>query len=315
MKRLYSIVLSGMSAVSLLFGAATVIHAAEDVTHYFDEPKEGVYYLQNVHSGMYMEAEATRSGANVYENVFIGDLYQQFRIEDTGTVTKNEDTIFTISCVANSDYRIDVTGAKSKNGTNIELWKANTSAAQRFTIKEKADADGIYFIYAQTSSTPSVLELTGLNGLSSNIELWSYNGGANQQWRLVDVNDILGRGDTNISSQIPSESNSSNSLSASTEVKIYPYGSSAITVTMINRSSEERAASTYGQLQKYDSVKKEWISCPTKAEGHTEAAWVIPANSTQIFTFSLKEFEINGKLKTGRYQFILDGYKTEFIIQ
>jgi hypothetical protein len=67
---------------------------------------------------------------------------------------------------------LDVSGANSTNGTAVQLWTCNSTAAQQWTV-----GDGTF------RAVGKCLDVTG-NATANNspVEIWDCNGGANQQW-------------------------------------------------------------------------------------------------------------------------------------
>ena len=74
---------------------------------------------------------------------------------------------------------LDVSGGETKNGTNIQVWAKNDSAAQKFKLSR--DTDGYYRIYNANASRS--LDVSGgsiSNG--ANIQLWDNNDTCSQKW-------------------------------------------------------------------------------------------------------------------------------------
>jgi hypothetical protein len=82
---------------------------------------------------------------------------------------------------------VDDNSGSSANGTKIEMWDCNGTAAQNWTI----ETDGTIRI---NGSCMDIIGAGTANGTL--IELWTCNGGANQQWLPVNgmlVNPVSGR--------------------------------------------------------------------------------------------------------------------------
>ncbi|KOU61837.1 1,3-beta-glucanase [Streptomyces sp. MMG1533] len=77
---------------------------------------------------------------------------------------------------------VDVAGANSANGTPVQLYDCNGSAAQQWT----AGADGTL------RALGKCLDVTG-NGTAdgSTVQLWDCTGGANQRWAVSTAGDIV----------------------------------------------------------------------------------------------------------------------------
>ncbi|MEU9957636.1 ricin-type beta-trefoil lectin domain protein [Streptomyces sp. NPDC050982] len=77
---------------------------------------------------------------------------------------------------------IDVAGASSANGTPVQLYDCNSSAAQQWTVA----SDG------SIRALGKCLDVTG-NGTAdgSTVQLWDCGGGANQRWVVSAAGDIV----------------------------------------------------------------------------------------------------------------------------
>ncbi|MFJ3305268.1 ricin-type beta-trefoil lectin domain protein [Streptomyces sp. NPDC086549] len=77
---------------------------------------------------------------------------------------------------------VDVAGANSANGTPVQLYDCNASAAQQWTV----GSDGTI------RALGKCLDVTG-NGTAdgSTVQLWDCTGGPNQKWAVSAANDIV----------------------------------------------------------------------------------------------------------------------------
>ena len=76
---------------------------------------------------------------------------------------------------------MDARGSGTANGTVVQQYTCNNTFAQHFQIQ---DAGGGYYRINQRNSVPQVLDIVGVNAANgAKTHLWSYVGGANQQWR------------------------------------------------------------------------------------------------------------------------------------
>jgi hypothetical protein len=82
---------------------------------------------------------------------------------------------------------VDDNSGSTANGTKIEMWDCNTTAAQNFTMNSNGTI----------GFGSSCLDITGAGTANGTlVELWTCNGGANQQWLAVNgmlVNPVSGR--------------------------------------------------------------------------------------------------------------------------
>ena len=94
------------------------------------------------------------------------------------------DGTYKISSKVKSGMMLDVSGGASKNGTNIQIYNNNESAAQRFNITHISS--GWYKICSQSSG--KALDVTGAAKKSGvNVQLYDYNGTAAQLWRFIST--------------------------------------------------------------------------------------------------------------------------------
>ncbi len=79
---------------------------------------------------------------------------------------------------------LDVSGAGSQNGTNIQLWSCNGTDAQRFQV-EKLSGGRLRFVNAGSGKCIDVAGASIENG--ANIQLWDCNGTSAQSFSGSDV--------------------------------------------------------------------------------------------------------------------------------
>jgi len=82
----------------------------------------------------------------------------------------------------NSNLCLDVTGASSNAGTNVEQWYCNQQANQQWTIQPVSF--DVYSIISVNSNL--CLDVTGQStNAGTNVEQWVCNGQTNQQWTIT----------------------------------------------------------------------------------------------------------------------------------
>ena len=147
----------------------------------------GLYMIQNVNSGLYMEV-AGGTAAN-------GTNVQQWGAEEaashnTWRVEAADDGYYRLySQVSDgSTYLLDITGAKSANGTNVEIYQNSGTKAQLFKFVE--NSDGSYVIYTKASSDEKCVEVAdGSTSSGANIQQYIYNGYSCQKWNLTLIEE------------------------------------------------------------------------------------------------------------------------------
>ncbi len=132
---------------------------------------DGVYTISN--RGVYLSFNGTvpTSGRNVL--LSRNDNNSKWKLK------RIEDNIYEISCVINDRYVLDVSGANSSNGTNIQVWESNGTNAQRFRIIKNGDD---YNIIGLASKCIDVAAGDIRDG--TNIWLWESNGTDAQRFKI-----------------------------------------------------------------------------------------------------------------------------------
>ena len=87
----------------------------------------------------------------------------------------------------NPNYALDVVGGKFVNKRNVQLYKSNKSAAQRFTIKYLASCD-CYKIYAANSNY-SIDVYNGNKSNGTNIQIYKNDSTKAQRWYITKYMD------------------------------------------------------------------------------------------------------------------------------
>lgn len=91
------------------------------------------------------------------------------------------------------NLRVDVAGGRTDNGTNVGIWDANYSEAQRFLFKHLGG--GRYKIYTPKGTIVNLKSQSAANG--TNVQVWRDHNGAHNEWYLLDTrgNVILPEGE------------------------------------------------------------------------------------------------------------------------
>lgn len=94
---------------------------------------------------------------------------------------------YSIHSACSNEYAIDLNSSVVQNGTRISLWQYHGGKNQQWKLKPVAQpvADGIYRISSRLSAS-SVFDIyNSLKQEGTNIAIWQFHGGANQQWQLI----------------------------------------------------------------------------------------------------------------------------------
>ncbi|MDR1183809.1 MAG: RICIN domain-containing protein [Coriobacteriales bacterium] len=107
---------------------------------------------------------------------------------DAGVVSTKtiDDGIYTLTSALSDKFALDIAGAATTNGLQLQLWQYNGGLAQLFEIK--CQSDGFYTIRPLGSG--KTLDVSGNHVVATTPVLqWSSNGGDNQRWAIADNED------------------------------------------------------------------------------------------------------------------------------
>ncbi len=157
-----------------------------------------VFMLRNGNSGQYLSIEAApEDGVNVSQtdNPEIYNKYSLWRAESAGNGYYH-----IYSCAGDGSKLLDVTAARSANGTNIGIWQDSQSNAQMFKFVKQSN--GSYVITTRCSNDKSAVEIINASlDNKANVQEWERNGHACQTWYLDPVTeaktDTVIKGDVN----------------------------------------------------------------------------------------------------------------------
>ena len=144
------------------------------------EGRQNVYRFESANSGMFMTAQ----DSNVCQTPLDSDSKAQMWL-----LSGIDAGAFSFVNLANGKS-LDVMGAKTSNGTNIQTHLYNGSVAQKFVVAKAACmSDGMYVI----SSRANLNQVIDVNAASSaegaNIQTYSSNDTGAQKWSLISNGD------------------------------------------------------------------------------------------------------------------------------
>lgn len=163
----------------------------------------GWYYIKNVHSGLYFDVAGgvDANSTNVQQWGFSGGAYQKWYVTNLG------DNYITIKSGLSSGRMLDVYGGGSADGTNVQIYAANNRDSQTFQVV-KSSTSGAYCLLPKCANGTQAVDVYGWSTSSGgNINTWTYNGLACQQFIFESASS---------SSSGSSSSSSSGSTSSST---------------------------------------------------------------------------------------------------
>lgn len=88
----------------------------------------GEYRLLAGHSGKALQVDGTSDGSNVIQTAWNNSNAQKFTFEDMN------DGYYRIHSVANSNLCLDVSGASTSNGANVQVWSCHSNQNQRWSL-------------------------------------------------------------------------------------------------------------------------------------------------------------------------------------
>lgn len=139
----------------------------------------GTYYLQNRHSGLYMDVAnfGTADGTNILQWNYTGNNNQQFEFVHLGNGTYRITPKVSNKC-------LDVAGVSTANGANVHQWTYVGGGNQQFVVQDAGN--GFYRFVAVHSG--KVIEVAGFSTQpNGNIQQWDNTNQASSHWRLVPV--------------------------------------------------------------------------------------------------------------------------------
>jgi hypothetical protein len=135
------------------------------------------YYLQNRHSGLYMDVwgQSTADGGNIAQGSYTGASNQKFKLIDAG------DGAYQIQSISSGKV-LDIAGVSVDNGANVHQWGYVGAANQQFIAV--STGDGYYKLVAKHSG--KLVEAAGFSTVSGgNVQQWENGNQASGHWKLI----------------------------------------------------------------------------------------------------------------------------------
>ena len=141
------------------------------------------YYIRNYNSGKYLQGGSSVN-SSVTQYTFTGASNQRWKLVNDGYGW------FNLVPQSNTALRLDIMNGYDVNGTDLQLYSANNSSAQRFRIY--SNGDGTVRIQPECSyisetqpgvNTERVLEVTNSSHSDgAQVQIWKYSGGNQMKW-------------------------------------------------------------------------------------------------------------------------------------
>ena len=124
------------------------------------------------------------AGTNVQTYKANGTDAQKWKLNKEYETVEIEEGVYTIQTSLSKDSVLDIPGASSANGANVQIYTSNDTLAQQFKIT--AVRDGYYKI--QNMSSGKVLDIANASRASgANVQQYSWNNSDAQLWRFLDA--------------------------------------------------------------------------------------------------------------------------------
>ena len=91
---------------------------------------------------------------------------------------------FTLSPKSAPNSSLDVQGAKTGNGVNVQIYKKNKSAAQQWKLTHVGNG---YYTITSKCSNKALDVKGGVSKSGTNVQQYAHNGTASQKWLLEDA--------------------------------------------------------------------------------------------------------------------------------
>ena len=154
----------------------------------FEKNDDGTFTILNSRTGKALDIPNGTAQKCAYLQMWNanGSDAQRFFLLETGTADHSFDGTYYIRAAANPNLAMDVYGAGTASGTNIWLYTANNSLAQKFRFIYSGD--GFYRILNEKSKKVVDVYMNSPNW-GTNIWQYDWNGSAAQRWKVVPRTD------------------------------------------------------------------------------------------------------------------------------
>ncbi len=146
------------------------------------------WMIKNVNSGLYIDIDGAKAanGTNAQQwGASEQGIQNTFRLFEAG-----DGYYYIASAVGDGGtYVLDVAGKSSANGANIGIYQYNGGENQKFKFIQ--NSDGSYKIISKISGDKSAIEIKdAATGSGANVQQWTLNGHACQNWILEPVSNL-----------------------------------------------------------------------------------------------------------------------------
>lgn len=273
-----------VSGASLLPGANVQLYenngtCAQKWAISYDEKNH--YVFRNTCSGNALDitsAYVSVSGTNVQSYTANQTVAQEWDLVARTNPTVSDGTY---SILSKSGLALDISGASRVNGSNVQIYPRNYTAAQTFTITR--NQDGFYTI--KNPNANRVVDVSGASRINgSNIQLWDGNSTCAQKWSITTHDN----GTYNIRNACSGKSldiTNGHISNSSTNVWLYDNNSTDAQQWILTQHTAKDLSGTY--YLRTDSGLSLDISGASTADGAN--AQIYTSNQTKAQTFRLQK--------------------------
>lgn len=173
------------ATVPAISGGTLAFATAQTAVTTNTQPTDGVYFIQGVGSGKYLDVygASTAAGAKIDQYRYSGTAGEEWIIRSLNN------GYYSIIPALNCGFCLDVYGGFDKDGTSIDIWANAKTSNQQW--KFVPNSDGSYTLMPKCSTTRVLDVPNGSTADSVYLEIWSSNGGSsNQKWILQSASQL-----------------------------------------------------------------------------------------------------------------------------
>lgn len=184
MKKVMSLLLLVAFGLTIIWSIPIQAHAAVTPTN--NLISNGIYYIRNQRSGLYLDVygKGTSDHTEVKQDYYNGGDNQRFQIKYISF------GVYEIIPLHATNMRLDVYNASSDDNAPVHIYTSNSTNAQRFKIVPTGNGDGSYKILTATTGYTKCITVLGASMQPTNIIQYSYYNHGNQDndhWYFEDV--------------------------------------------------------------------------------------------------------------------------------
>lgn len=184
MKRLISAFI--LVVLGIVIFSSTTIQASAAVTPTSKVVSDGIYYIRNQRSGLYLDVyrEGTTNHTEVKQDYYNGGDNQRFQLKYISP------EVFEIIPLHATGMRLDVHYGLTGDNVPINIYESNSSDAQRFKIVSTGNGDNSFKILTAISGYTKCMTAQGAVMTPVNVIQYTYTNNGNQDndhWYFEDV--------------------------------------------------------------------------------------------------------------------------------